>query len=719
MHLPSSRSRAFCYGLVAFLLHQYALGIIRLAFRSGGMDNKFSALAREKHLAFLLGENFYVLLAYALLGAAAWLFLFPCWQWIESRFRPHPLWSALRGLLFFEIIHQFFLLRLSTTRPYFQSDVTAITGHEWIQILPEMGQFALFQIFPLTTAAFALIWQAKRWIHTPRRRWSLLIAGCIPVTFSAYSFFSKSVSDDVKSPSQAYNILVLGSDSLRGDRLGLTGYQPQRRDGLAAAGVSPTIDALAARSQVFTHCFTPIGSTLESNTSLHSSLYPHQHGLRHMYPAQSQIEQTTSTIKPLAAQLKEVGYHTTAIGDWCAGFFEIMPLGHENISVSSFDNFRIYMSQAVIMAHFIVPLYFDHPLGHHLFPEIPSFAQFVTPDVVTDRLENHLAERAQKNQPFFTFAFYSCNHLPYRSQAPYHEMFADPHYRGKHKNSVDFDIDAFIGGTDLQDKWKQLSPSDAAQISALYDGCTRQFDDCVKRVLAALKKHGLDQRTIVIIHSDHGDDLYEPGATLGHGLSFHGGDQTNHVPLVMHIPGKKPQVFPHIVRSIDLAPTLAELCGARVPNSWQGQSFRSWIDSPEEAKSRPFYAETGFPFIQFRVSGIQRPSLPPMDQMTFIDDQHDYHFVLRPEYEKPLVAAKERMLRTERWKLILTPTADGKRHYRLFDIVHDKHHERNVATQFPEVLAAMKLALNRWVDEGVESNIEEIFPQGEPAASGS
>lgn len=712
----SIRSRTFLIGLIIFLLYQYCHGILRLTLQSGGMDNKFSALAREKYLFFLLAENGYVLLAYLFLALLGWLLIYPCWCWIESFFHPHRVWSTLRCLGLLSLTHQFFVLRLSITRPYFINDAGDSWLHPMITNLPTSLQWALFSAVPFVIAVCSLAWHGRRlWKH-PRLRWTSVLLVVVPLScWTTPNIFVKTgeASSDEAS-SRPYNVLILGSDSLRGDRLGFRGYQPIFRNSQDPRGVSPTIDDLATRSQVFTHCFTPIGSTLESNTSLHSSLYPHQHGLRHMYPSREQVKKTQDTIEPLAEVLQKQGYHTTALGDWCAGFFEILPLGHKTISVSSFDNFQIYMSQAVIMAHFIVPLYFDHPLGYQLFPQIESFAQFVTPDVVTDRLEKHLASMAEKNQPFFTFAFYSCNHLPYRSQAPYHQMFADPAYRGKHRHSVDFDIDAFIGGTDLQDKWKQLSPADAAQISALYDGCTRQFDDCVKRVLDALKKYGLDQKTIVIIHSDHGDDLYEPGATLGHGLSFHGGDQTNHVPLVMHIPGKKPQVFPQIVRSIDLAPTLAELCGAAVPSSWQGQSLRPWIEQPQHAKSRPFYAETGFPFIQFRVEGIERPILPPMDQMTYIDDQHDYHFVLRPEFEKPLIDAKERMLRTERWKLILTPTANGKRHYRLYHIAQDKHCEHDVASKHPEVCRTMQQALDRWVDEGIESSISQIFPEGEP-----
>ena len=168
------------------------------------------------------------------------------------------------------------------------------------------------------------------------------------------------------------------------------------------------------------------------------------------------------------------------------------------------------------------------------------------------------------------------------------------------------------------------------------------------------------------------------------------------------------------MRSIDIAPSLMEWLGQKAAPGWEGKSFAHWIENPSAARSHPFYAETGFPFIQFRVENVQRPPLPPMDELTFIDDGYDYHFVLKPEFEQRLVDAKERMLRTERWKLIMTPRADGGRHFRLFHIAEDKHCERNVAAQHPEVLAAMKTALERWVDEKVETDIATMFPQGEP-----
>jgi arylsulfatase A-like enzyme len=713
----SPKARPFLLALAIFLLFHYGLGIWRLVTSSGGMENKFSALARDQHLLFLLEKNLYVGIAYLLLGLVAFVILRPFWSMIEQRYQPHRIWSVVRAIVVLTVVHAYFVLRLSATRPYFLQE--AEYGQWYYHLcdwFPHWLNTAVFTLLPIAAVLSALLWHWKQWSHRPRTR--LLCIAAPVLLFSTWMIKDRVPTPVANSPTTdknaPLNVLIIGSDSLRGDRLGFTGYRPQRTDGAAAAGVSPTIDSLAARSQVFTRCFTPIASTLESNTSLHSSLYPHSHGFRQMYPGKEQVVSTTTRVQSIAGELKNAGYHTTAIGDWCAGFFEMMPLGHEDVSVSSFDSFKIYMTQAVIMAHFIVPLYFDHELGFAVFPEIESFAQFVTPEVVTKRVENKLTSVAKSGQPFFAHVFYSCNHLPYRTVEPYNSLFADPSYRGKNKTSVDFDIDEFIGGTDLENKWNKLTPEDAKQISALYDGCTRQFDDCVARILASLERNGLAERTIVIISSDHGDDLYEPGATLGHGLSFHGGDQTNHIPLVVYVPGKAPQTFPQIVRSIDVAPSLMDLLGQTAPASWEGKSFARWIDDHSSARSNPFYAETGFPFIQFRVENVQRPPLPPMDELTFIDEDYDYHFVLKPEYEQRVIDAKERMLRTEHWKLILTPQADGGRFFRLFDLRNDPHCERNVAAEKPDVLAPMKKALETWVDEKIESDIASIFPQGEP-----
>lgn len=707
----------FC-GVAVFLALQYAGALWRLGHSSGAMANKFSALARDEYLGFLVRQNLLMLVAYALLAIAAAVLAQPVVTfWTRRSKYRKPFAIGLRGFAVAAVLHGYCTLRLVKTRPYFLDE--AEFGHwyykalDWIpEPLKPAGFLTLFTVLPVAFIGLSLGWHIHR---RGRRGWlavalvSLVVASCFGIQQSI-SPPEAAATSAAKSP----NILIIGSDSLRGDRLGCSGYRPARTTGPAAAGVSPAIDALAAESIRFESCYTAIASTLESGVQLMSSQYPQSHGIRQMYPDRETVEAAKERTVPIAAVLREHGYDTAAIGDWCAGYYEIMPLGFEHLSVSSFDNFKIYMSQAVVMAHFVVPLYFDNPLGYRIFPQLQSFAQFVTPKVVTERVERRLESVAAEGKPFFWHVFYSSNHLPYRTPEPYNTMFADPAYQGKNRNGVDFDIDSFIGGTDLESKWKALPPVEVAQIRALYDGCTREFDACVGQILAALKRNGLADNTIVIITSDHGDDHYEPGVTLGHGLTFNGGLQANHVPMIMHVPGVPPRVIPETVRLIDVVPTLADLAGVGKSPTWQGLSFADWIRGTATPETRPFYGETGFPFIQFSVAGVERPSLPPMDELTWIDKSYNYQFVVKPEYRNRIVEAKQRCLKTRDWKLVCTPTAAGARHFGLFHLAADPDAETDLAASRPDVLAPMKAALERWMDEQIETPVKGIFPEGEP-----
>jgi arylsulfatase A-like enzyme len=708
-------------GVSLFFTFQYVIALVRLSGGSGSMKNKFSALAQDKYMDFLIMQNLYVLLGYAILTILFVVVLCPLVDLVLRRKWPMRRWwvDVLVGLSGSFLIHGFFTLRLVKTRPYFLDD--AKFGHWYYEILnvvPDSVKpvvfFLIFSVLPWIILGYVIWWYYRNFGKRTR-----IAAGVVVLCLGVFLFLKfnpettrMKVSED-KNVSKRMNVIIIGSDSLRGDKLGYTGYRARRTDGAAAAGVSPNIDALAKRSVNFANCLTPIASTLESGTSLMSSQYPHTHGFRQMYPNEETVKATKASITPIAEVLRKEGYDTAAIGDWCAGYYEMMPLGFEQISVSTYDNFKIYMSQAVVLAHFVIPLYFDHEIGYEIFPRLGSFAQFVTPRVVTNRVTQRLNQVSKSNEPFFWHVFYSCNHLPYRNPEPYSSMFTDPDYKGPNKNGVAFDIDEFIGGTDLENKWKALPDNEIQQIRDLYDGCTRLFDENVGQIIEALEKSGLANNTIVIITADHGDNLYEEGVTLGHGLTFNGGLQANHIPLLVHIPGKEAKVIPEQVNLIDIAPTLADLLEVEKPSNWEGKSFSKWLDESEKPIHRAFYAETGFPFIQFRVKGIERPKLPPMDEMTRIDEAFDYKFVLKDELESSLIVAKQRCLVSEKWKLICTPTIEGKRHFGLFAREGAAFSLDDVSEQHPQVTQAMTVALVRWMDERVETPLSEIFPSGE------
>ena len=707
-------------GVCLFFAFQYVIALVRLSGGSGAMKNKFSVLAQDKYMGFLVMQNLYVLLGYAILAIAFTLILCPLVDLVLRKLQSRSWWvDVLSGLCGSILIHGFFILRLVKTRPYFLDDAKfASWYYEILNVVPEFAKpavfFVIFSVLPWVILGYG-VW----WYYRHLNRNSRMVVGAAVLCLSVLVLWKYQSSPvDLKvvkggEASKRLNVIIIGSDSLRGDKLGYTGYSPRRKDGLAAAGVSPNIDELAKHSINMANCLTPIASTLESGTTLMSSQYPHTHGFRQMYPSEETVVAAKASITPIAEILRKEGYDTAAIGDWCAGYYEVMPLGFEHISVSSFDNFKIYMSQAVVLAHFVIPLYFDHAVGYEIFPQLGSFAQFVTPQVVTKRVTQRLDQVAKADKPFFWHVFYSCNHLPYRNPEPYSSMFTDPNYEGTNKNGVAFDIDEFIGGTDLENKWSALPDKEIQQIRDLYDGCTRQFDENVGNIIQSLEKNHLLENTIVIVTADHGDNLYEEDVTLGHGLTFNGGMQANHIPLLMHLPKTEQRKILEQVRTIDILPTLADMLKVEKPTKWEGQSFSKWLDGSEVPKSRAFYGETGFPFIQFRVKGIERPKLPPMDQLTGIDDSFNYQFVLKKEYEQPLVNAKQRCLVTDKWKLICTPTIDGKRHFGLFQRTGATFSSADVAADYPQVLEPMRAALERWMDERVETSLLDIFPSGE------
>ena len=106
-------------------------------------------------------------------------------------------------------------------------------------------------------------------------------------------------------------------------------------------------------------------------------------------------------------------------------------------------------------------------------------------------------------------------------------------------------------------------------VTAFGKGCVRAE---IARLSERLEDLGLANRTLMVFTSDHGEEFLE------HGRHFHGntsyGDMTN-VPLIVWGADWVPPgtVVEQTVQSLDLYPTLLELCGLPVPDGVQGQSL--------------------------------------------------------------------------------------------------------------------------------------------------
>ncbi|NLC56570.1 MAG: sulfatase-like hydrolase/transferase [Armatimonadetes bacterium] len=112
------------------------------------------------------------------------------------------------------------------------------------------------------------------------------------------------------------------------------------------------------------------------------------------------------------------------------------------------------------------------------------------------------------------------------------------------------------------------------QIRAHYLASVAFIDDQVGRVLATLTARGLDDRTVVLFTSDHGDMLGD------HGLPFKGAwhyDACIRTPLLAAGPGIVPGECPALIESLDLFPTVLELAGVTCKTPVEGRSLVPWL----------------------------------------------------------------------------------------------------------------------------------------------
>jgi len=124
----------------------------------------------------------------------------------------------------------------------------------------------------------------------------------------------------------------------------------------------------------------------------------------------------------------------------------------------------------------------------------------------------------------------------------------------------------------FQKKPVLYSQSEAKQHQADYWAQIDLIDQNVGRLLSALEETGQDRNTVVIFTSDHGDMCGDHGMRAK-GCRFYEG--LIRVPLIFRFPSrfKKGLVSGALVELTDIAPTLLDVAGQRIPSHMQGKSL--------------------------------------------------------------------------------------------------------------------------------------------------
>jgi hypothetical protein len=566
------------------------------------------------------------------------------------------LWDAAER----PFVYQDILFGKGGTRAGFHVLLTDVIKPKGVVLFFEVA-VALWLLFPFLLHPWTLSAVAQV-VATSFTCWGLMFACRRCINWKTRG--SAANADSAPRP----NVLLVAADSLRADRLEYL--------------VAPFLAHLKNRTAVFTHAYASTARTMPSWVTLLTGRFPHHHGVRHMF---ARWEDRFADLKAIPERFADFGYATAVVGDFAADNFPRTRLGFESIDTPTF-NFRVLLD-----AHFLSEIYALHPflrgrIATSVIPTLRALSYTSDPGGITRDALSKLDRIG--NRPFFTTVVYSNCHFPYVAPGPSYQRFVTSRYRGPYKYGKDCQT---AGGPE------ELSSEDLGHIHALYDGAVASIDEAVRMLFEGLELRGLDQNTIVVVTSDHGESLYESGRGQGHGDHLFGDEQT-HVPLMIFDPRELvARCIPQVVRDVDLVPTLCELAGIPPPVGIDGRSLvplmRGQSLLPELA-----YAETEIWFTETipALPSELRVPYPSLVNLLEIDRLHDDQFVIRSSLESIVVEAKHRMVRDSRFKLIYAPTRSGVQ-WMLYDTLYDPAEVEDVMDSHPEVTARLKSALWDWM----------------------
>ncbi|MBI3464085.1 MAG: sulfatase [Planctomycetes bacterium] len=136
---------------------------------------------------------------------------------------------------------------------------------------------------------------------------------------------------------------------------------------------------------------------------------------------------------------------------------------------------------------------------------------------------------------------------------------------------------------------RDADPKSAREMIRAYYACISFIDAQLARVMKKVDELGLRDNTVIVFWGDHGYHLGEKGKWSKHNSLY---EVATRVPLAIYVPGKggNGQTSPRLVESVDLYPTLAELCGLPQPSGLEGNSLAPLLDDPQTTWRHPAYS---------------------------------------------------------------------------------------------------------------------------------
>jgi arylsulfatase A-like enzyme len=428
---------------------------------------------------------------------------------------------------------------------------------------------------------------------------------------------------------------------------------------------TPNLERLASRGMLFTRAYaasplcSPTRASIVTGQSparigittpgCHVPEVKLQAGVQTKAPADKKALMCVSATRlntnyfTLAEAMKARGYATAHFGKWHLGAEPYSPLQQ------GFD---------VDLPHWSGP----GPAGSYVapwkFPPKLKFKERTPQEHIEDRMGDEAVAWMEQNKdhPFFLNYWQFSVHAPFNAKSNLIEK-----YRGR------------------------ADPKDA-QHSPTYAAMVESMDDAVGKLLDAVDRFGISDRTVIVFCSDNGGNMYNvvDGTTPTSNRPLRGGKATVYeggvrVPCIVRWPGLTPPGSRNdtIIQSSDFYPTFVQLLGLKTP---PGQIFDG-VSIANTFAGKPLAREAIFTY--FPHSTKVPDTLPPAVTVT-----------------------------TDEWKLIRTFfQGEGGRHaYQLYNLKDDLGETRDLAAVQPDRVKALDALIERFLAE-----TKAVTPKPNPA----
>jgi arylsulfatase A-like enzyme len=313
-------------------------------------------------------------------------------------------------------------------------------------------------------------------------------------------------------PGRPLGAVVFLLDTVRADHLACYGYERP---------TTPNIDALARKGVLFRQVASYSTWTLPSVAAVLAGDYPPR-----VFDADTKMKRS------LVEEFAAAGYRTAAFAE------------------SSFVSRRWGM---------------DRGFHHFYETEYATLVELGGSDIEGTFASARRWLEENRDAPFFLLIHTYEAHMPYS-----HRDFVHAEDGGRIGPSFEL---AFLDS--VRSGEIALTPEERDYIRALYDGDILSTDRYVGEFLETLEDLGLRDRTVVVVTSDHGEEMGDQFELFigGHGHSMR--DNLLMVPLVIHDPTRAfgERRVDVQVRTLDVLPTVAELLGFEISAGVAGRSL--------------------------------------------------------------------------------------------------------------------------------------------------